>query len=455
MKSQLHTSERHARVALLALTTAVLILVMAGVLFAGEHAAPTMDGAGPGAPTKALAGWLHVVYGDAPRGGGHMHTHLLVDDMGRATRLAIPDGVIAAAGGREALNRRRVTVVGQLLPGPSATLSAGNPVVAIHSIVPDARQGVSGAPQGSSPALQAESEALVSGPQKWVSILCRFGDSPTVTPFPKSWFDTLLLGSAAAPSLDHYWREVSFGTVNLTGSVVLGWYTLPQPRSYYVYGNPLQLDHQRAAQDCTAAADAEVHFPSFSGINLMFNDDLDCCAWGGSTILALDGLTKMYRVTWLPPWGYESQGPIAHEMGHGFRLPHSSGPYQGTYDSRWDVMSDLWGNCPPWHPIYGCVGTHTISYHKDLLGWIPENRRYIAAAGTSETIALEPLDQLSTSGFMIARIPIPGSTTRFYTVETRRKVGYDGPLPGHAVVIHFVDTTRSDRDAQVVRTRAR
>jgi hypothetical protein len=113
-------------------------------------------------------------------------------------------------------------------------------------------------------------------------------------------------------------------------------------------------------------------------------------------------------------------------------------------------MSDVWGNCPPYDPTYGCVGTHTISYHKDLLGWIPSNRRYVAALGTSQTITLEPLDQLASSGYMIARIPLPGSATRFYTVETRRLAGYDAKLPGHAVIIHLVDTTRPDRDAQVV-----
>jgi hypothetical protein len=32
---------------------------------------------------------------------------------------------------------------------------------------------------------------------------------------------------------------------------------------------------------------------------------------------------------------------------------------------------------------------------------------------------------------MIARIPMPGPATRFYTVETRRLAGYDTPLPGH------------------------
>lgn len=108
------------------------------------------------------------------------------------------------------------------------------------------------------------------------------------------------------------------------------------------------------------------------------------------------------------------------------------------------------GQLPPYDPTYGCVGTHTISYHKDLLGWIPSNRRYVAALGTSATITLEPLDQLSSSGYMIARIPLPNSSTRFYTVETRRLAGYDAKLPGHAVIIHLVDTTLGDRDAQVI-----
>ena len=71
-----------------------------------------------------------------------------------------------------------------------------------------------------------------------MSILCRFSDSPNVTPYPKTWFETLMLGGRPPASTTTGARS-SFGTVNLTGSVVLGWYTLPHPRSYYVYGNPL------------------------------------------------------------------------------------------------------------------------------------------------------------------------------------------------------------------------
>ena len=44
----------------------------------------------------------------------------------------------------------------------------------------------------------------------------------------------------------------------------------------------------------------------------------------------------------------------------------------------------------------------------------------------------------------MAQIPIGGSSTHFYTVEARRLIGYDIKLPGNAIVIHEVDTTRRE-----------
>src|ERR1700752_422117 len=99
MKPQAHTqtSDRAARVALLALPTTVLTLGFAGVLFAsdgdGTRRAPTTPSR---TSTTTLSGWLHTLYGDEPAGGGHLHKHLLVDDAGQAAKLAIPDQVIEA-----------------------------------------------------------------------------------------------------------------------------------------------------------------------------------------------------------------------------------------------------------------------------------------------------------------------------------------------------------------------
>ncbi|MGD8794660.1 MAG: PKD domain-containing protein, partial [Anaerolineae bacterium] len=186
----------------------------------------------------------------------------------------------------------------------------------------------------------------------------------------------------------------------------------------------------------------------FVGVNLMFNALLDCCAWGGGWYMELDGVYKYYRMTWEPPWGYANQGVIGHEMGHGFGLPHSSGTYGQTYDNQWDVMSDVWSNCTP-HATYGCLGQHTISYHKDRLGWVAEEKRYVVTSGSQATVVLEQLALPQSDNYLLVQVPIDPSGTRFYTAEARRWQGYDVKLPGQAVIIHEVDIYRS-RPANVI-----
>jgi hypothetical protein len=112
---------------------------------------------------------------------------------------------------------------------------------------------------------------------------------------------------------------------------------------------------------------------------------------------------------------------------------------------------------PPPEP-YGCISVHTIAFHKDKLGWISDARRYDtgfsgAAVITIERLALPPLAQ---GTYLMGKLRMGGSATRFYTVEVRRFAGYDGSepgpgaIPGETVLIHDVDTNRPDRWAQVV-----
>jgi M6 family metalloprotease-like protein len=292
----------------------------------------------------------------------------------------------------------------------------------------------------------------ITGPQPWVTLRCRFGDSPGVD----RAIDTNLLTGTTYPSLDEYWRETSLNNINLSGSMVNDWVTLPQPRSYYIYdtnGDGFDdTDLARLATDCTAASDATVNFTNFVGINLLFNQNFSCCFWGGGWLLNLDGQTKVWRTTWIGlPWDdYEVlfQG-LAHEAGHGFGLPHSSGPYGFVYDSAWDVMSQLGVNWDSDIRQYNPQGT--ISYHKDIGGWIPSNRRFVPTQGTTTTITIERLAvPISSATYLMAQIPIAGSSTHFYTVEMRQLVGHDAGVPGNAVVIHNVDTTRRDSWARVV-----
>ena len=263
-----------------------------------------------------------------------------------------------------------------------------------------------------------------------MTVLCRFSDLPTTEPHSLTWYQDLL--GPTEPQLDHYWREVSFDQANVAGSVAHGWYDLPHEKAYYVNDTTGVSNLQLLKEDCAAVADADIYFPDYVGINFQFNENLAGFSWGGGSTLNIDGVSRFYRVTWMSDWA--DQFVYGHEMGHGFGLNHSSGPYGQVYDSRWDVMS---GARNFNDPTYGWIGPHTISFHKETLGWIPADRIYDAALGTSATITLHRLGDMSAPGdFMMARIPLADGT--YYTVESRRSAGYDAYLPAETVVLHHI-----------------
>lgn len=382
----------------------------------------------------SLSGWFHITWGDAPGARSPAVEYDLVDDAGRAWRIEADESLLCALGGPRQFNRKRVTVVGDEVPGVPESLRA--------------RSVWLERPPAEDSAVLRDEDMAVRGSQPWVTILCAFADFPTM-PFSLSWYQGLM--GTTYPGMDHYWREQSYGLMDLTGSTVVGPYPLPEPRSGYFLADG-SFDRTKANTDCTGVADADVDFTDFVGINQMFSANLDGFSWGGSRFITLDGVGKVYRVTWMAASHQGNSRVTGHEMGHGFGFPHSSGPYSATYDSLWDVMSGG-GVCNSTtrHPTYGCLGDHTISFHKDLGDWLPAGRKIAVPVGRPQVVVIERLaDPPANSNFLMAKIPIGGSTTLFYTVEVRKFVGYDTLLPGEAVLLHQVDTTRSDRDAQVV-----
>lgn len=392
---------------------AVLATAAAAALAAGAFVPLRVDG-------EARTGTLSVVWQTRGVRNELAAVRLyLVDGQGRGTEVAAPADEIAAEGGLLRLNGRRVTVTGDLVP---AADGRSLPLLRARSIQP--------AP-GAGPRLEVSGTER-TGPQAYVLLLCHFSDRPDYEARPRSTY-ALWMGGAY-PGLDHYWREGSEDRVSISAPVK-GPYVLPQPAAAYL-GAGGKADLSALMRDCTAAADADVDFTQVAGIEMQFNSPLDDYSWGGSWTMTLDGVSRRWPATWLADWA--SMSTYAHETGHALGLPHSSGPYGKTYDSRWDVMSNG-GSYEPQLDAY--VPTHTIAYHKDLLGWIPAARKYVAAPGTTTTFELARDALPSATGYQMAQLPITGGAGAFYTLETRRYAGYDaiGRIPAEGVLIHRVD----------------
>ena len=408
------------------------------------------------AQDHTLTGWFTFIVADYPSDTGLTSeiTYFLTEDSGERHELLIDADLMRPLGGPVALNRKRVTVVGEWEARATTKFRVNSIRLAVPLSGPPALES---SPAETAP-LESSLQAAVTGSLRWVTILCRFADATDVSPYPVSWYEGMM--GASYPGLEHYWKEVSDGNIpDLAGSVVVGWYNLPQSKSHYAASRSSprveegRYDFVKTVKDCTAAADADVFFPDFDGFHVVFNQDFDPLtdnrATGGSEFMTLDGRSGFWGVTWMTPEYQSHQHVWAHEMGHALGLLHSSGPYDETYDSHWDVMSG-WPPALFSHPQYGDVALHTIAYHKDFLGWIPASRKYVAPPNTTRTITLERLAKPGAGGYLMAQIPIGESDTDFYTVEARLFSGYDEEIPDEAVVIHKVDTTLADRLAQVV-----
>jgi M6 family metalloprotease-like protein len=398
--------------------------------------------------------------GETPDGDHeHQVEYFIVDAQGKETKLQLTDeAVLREALKEQGVSRKQLEDGGpQPLVGKRVTIEGNWTSRDVKGERPSDDDKIKVEKIGTAPAGNEQSQfdfqanPAVTGSKPAITIACKYADN-AAEPKTISYFDSLVSGTTQ-PGLDHFWRETSYDQINLAGSQVVGWYTLPRARAEYLdpFGN---ADLGLLARDCTALADGSVFFPGYSTINLVFNAELDGAAWGGSQPLTLDGRTITYGATWMPPWGYENQGILAHEMGHSYGLPHSSGPYGQTYDSWWDVMSSggylfqhlgpLFDDCFR-DPTYGCMAMGTISAHKDKLGWIPSRQRYTAAANSQRTLTIDRLSTaVSISGnYLMARIPIDGSSTKFYTVEARRPVGYDAHAAADGLVLHKIDTSQA------------
>ena len=400
-----------------------------------------------------LEGIMGAVYGDPMAGSGQQAQKFftLTTDDGRHYALDFAHAALPPEG-VPALYRKRIQV------------RATQPLAPFSS-------------DGSIPPLAVETVRVLADPEPaaitkttgtlpYVSLLCKFSDDLATEPRTPSYFTTQL--GNASPGFGHYFNEASYGTISLNGSATTsGWVSLGHPRNYYIDGVRQANDTNSGAtpgylrmifNDCTAVHNAAVNYPSYFGINIMLNGQLEGAAWGGCMTGNLDGTNKCWPTTWMPfhgataacplcnsRFGWGEHGVLAHELSHSFGAPHSDDPNGYEYGSSWDVVSNPGASCATIDGSYGCLAQHMNTYAKTVMGTIGAGRMATHAVGSTQTYNIERLAQPGNAGstYQMVKVSISGTSSRYYTVESRFRIGYDAQLYGDGVIIHEVDTLRS------------
>ncbi len=274
----------------------------------------------------------------------------------------------------------------------------------------------------------------VSGPQSVIVILVRFKDVANVKTREE-------VKDHVFTQLNNYFRNVSYGSVWLTGDVTSQWYQLSRSRSYYGLGMASSERPVDLIVDAVRAADREVNYLDYGYIMIVYagddqdrslntNDITSGGVYGNGYAVSTGEGNLGFGVSFLSEM--DPIGPYAHYLGLNFRLPSLLNPRKPLTDDfvgEWDLMGHgFWAN-------NGSTPAEPTSWSRIRLGWINESGVVEVNATESRTLDLEQLETLG--GVKAVKLPV--TKYSYYLIEVRRKIGYDSYLPDEGVLVLYID----------------
>lgn len=325
---------------------------------------------------------------------------------------------------------------------------------------------------GLTPAAAALAGAALTGTLRVPIVAVRYADVPA--PFAVDQLSDRLFGAPRADTMTYsgYWREVSSGLLEVTGSVT-PWIALSKPAGYYLpsdkfgwgqFGRTGEL-----RKEALRSADHVIDFTQYDndgpdGVPNTADDDgfVDFVAFVYALPCPGDaraGAIWPHRAA-MPPYDTkdvshngepiriadyvilpaidpQSCGPmhigvLAHETGHALGLPDLydyDGSSQGI--GAWGLMGT--GSHNARHSP-----SHLSAWEKEQLGWVTV--KWLSASGA---VDFEPVERDG----VIYRYDLPNHAGEYLLLENRQRIGSDRFLPGNGLLAWRIDPERGELGA--------
>jgi len=294
-----------------------------------------------------------------------------------------------------------------------------------------------------------------NGTHRVVVILVEFNDTVHNSSHTSAYFQNLLFNSSNPLSMNSYYREVSYGKLNVTG-IVVGWYASSHSLSFYGADNsslsyPNSIDSlngnvSELTREAVTLADSDVDFSDYdadangvvdhvivihAGYGQEFSsvtNDIWSHRWSVRPAQVADG-KNVSGYSMDPEYG--TLGVFCHEFGHDLGLPDLYNTATGATVVRyWDLMDyGSWGG----PGSDGTVPTHLGAWSKAFLGWSNVTSIYNSSRSYNVQNA-----ESSPNAYLVNDSTLTAQN-EYFLVENREQSGFDAYLPGQGIIIWHVD----------------
>jgi immune inhibitor A len=288
-----------------------------------------------------------------------------------------------------------------------------------------------------------------------IALLVDFSDNKGMRPAKD--FENLLFDEANPNSMRNFYRQLSYGALEITGEVV-GYVRAPQPYRYYTAaesgtGTNYPQNTPGLLNDALTIFCRNDNLARFDTDNDGFVDAIFLIHAGGGAE-AEPNPTKRKKMIWSHKWtlpqpfvsqgvkvfAYSTEpedgrvGVFSHEFGHLLGLPDL---YDTTFRSHgigdWCLMAGgSWGD-------EGNRPTRMSCWCLSKLGWIKPK----LVTGKT-TLQLDTLEEKESECY---RLWTKGATgPEYFLLENRQAKGFDAALPGSGLAVWHIDERQSNNN---------